>query len=155
MVKKIFRSQNDAWVGGVCGGLGDYLGVDSNLVRLFFVLLAIGGNGTGVLIYVLLWIILPREDQPRDATFQDTVRSGSAEIADRAQAMGEDFREMVNHPNPQAGLVVGAGLIIVGMVFLIENLHLPWLNWLDFDIIWPSLLILGGLALLIRHLRGG
>jgi hypothetical protein len=42
----------------------------------------------------------------------------------------------------------------MGAIFLLQNLHLPWLNWLDFDVIWPILLILGGIALLIRHWRG-
>jgi hypothetical protein len=61
---------------------------------------------------------------------------------------------MVTNPNPQAGLLIGAALVILGVVFLLQNLELPWLHWLDFDIIWPILIILGGIALLLRHRRG-
>jgi phage shock protein C len=45
-------------LGGVCGGLGEFFGIDPTLVRLFFVLLALLG-GHGVLIYLILWLIVP------------------------------------------------------------------------------------------------
>jgi phage shock protein C len=141
-------------IGGVCGGLARYLRIDSTLVRLFFILLALGGSGIGMFIYLLLWIIVPLEGQKREATLQDNVRSGSEEIAERAREMGDELRNMVRSPNPQAGLLIGVALIFMGAIFLLENLELPWLNWLDFDVIWPILLVLGGIALLIRHWRG-
>ncbi len=141
-------------IGGVCGGLAQYLRIDSTLVRLFFILLALGGSGIGALIYFLLWIIVPLEGQKREATLQDTVRTGSEEIAERARLMGDDLRNIVRNPNPQAGLLIGAALILLGIVYLLQNLKLPWLNWLDFSLIWPILLIVGGIALLIRHRRG-
>jgi phage shock protein C len=153
MDRKLYRSRENAMIAGVCGGLGRYLGIDPMLVRLFFVLLALGGNGIGVLIYLLLWIIVPLEGK-RDTTFEDTVRSGSLEIADQARAMGDELRQIVRKPNPQAGLIIGSALVILGVVFLLQNLNLPWFNWLDFNVIWPILLIMGGGALLIRHLRG-
>jgi hypothetical protein len=68
--------------------------------------------------------------------------------------MGDDLRQMVRRPNPRAGLIIGSALVVLGVVFLLQNLNLPWLNWLDTDVIWPILLIMGGGALLIRHLRG-
>ncbi len=91
MQARLFRSRNDCMVGGVCGGLAIYLQVDVTLVRLFFVLLAMAGGGIGVMVYLLLWIIVPLEGQERDATLEDTVRTGSEEIADRARAMGDDL----------------------------------------------------------------
>ena len=141
-------------IGGVCGGLAQYLRIDSTIVRLFFILLALGGSGIGLLIYFLLWIIVPLEGQKREATLQDTVRTGSEEIAERARLMGDDLRNIVRNPNPQAGLLIGVALILLGIVNLLKNLELPWLNWLDFDLVWPILLIVGGIALLVRHRRG-
>jgi len=141
-------------IAGVCGGLGAYLQIDPTLVRLFFVLIGLAGNGIGLFIYILLWIILPSEEQDQQASFEDTVRSGSAEIADRARAMGEELREMVQQPHPQTGLIVGAALIIAGLFYLLQNLNLPWLTWLDFNVMWPLLLVVGGIALLIRNRRG-
>jgi phage shock protein PspC (stress-responsive transcriptional regulator) len=142
-------------VGGVCGGLGEYLGIDPTLVRLFFILLAVTGSGIGILIYLLLWIILPPEEQVRNATFQDNVRSGSQEIADRTRAMGEDLRGLVRNPNPNASALVGISLIGLGVFYLIDRLNLPWLAWLNFDSLWPFLLIIAGLALIFRRTRGG
>ena len=154
MDNRLYRSSTDTMIGGVCGGLARYLRIDSTLVRLFFILLALGGSGIGVFIYLLLWIIVPLEGQKRESTLQDTVRSSSEEIAERARQMGDELRGIVRNPNPRAGLLIGTALIILGVVFLLENLKLPWLNWLDFDVIWPILLILGGITLLIRHRRG-
>lgn len=54
------RSLSDRWLGGVCGGLARFTGVDSWLWRLGFALLLIVG-GTGLLVYVLLWILVPEE----------------------------------------------------------------------------------------------
>jgi hypothetical protein len=40
------------------------------------------------------------------------------------------------------------------VVFLLQNLHIAWLRWLDFDLLWPGLLIVAGLALLLRRVKG-
>src|ERR1044071_5470859 len=49
------RSRTDSWLGGVCGGLAPATGLPAWLLRLVFALLAVCG-GTGLLLYVLLWI---------------------------------------------------------------------------------------------------
>ncbi len=54
------RSTSDRWLGGVCGGLGNFSGIDAWLWRLAFALLLILG-GTGLLLYVLMWILVPVE----------------------------------------------------------------------------------------------
>ena len=59
------RSRGDRWLGGVCGGLAPATGLPSWLWRLIFVALAACG-GTGLIAYVLLWILLPQEDAPLD-----------------------------------------------------------------------------------------
>lgn len=59
-VKKITRSKKDRIIGGVCGGLGEYFRVDSNLVRIVFIILAVWA-GSGILIYLALWALLPPE----------------------------------------------------------------------------------------------
>ena len=54
------RSRGDRWIGGVCGGFAKLTQVESWIWRLLLVLLAFFG-GTGVLIYILLWIFVPEE----------------------------------------------------------------------------------------------
>lgn len=58
--RKLYRSKNNRMIAGVCGGLGDYFNIDPTLVRLLFVLIGLTVGG-GVLIYLLLWLILPEE----------------------------------------------------------------------------------------------
>lgn len=58
VVHKLHRSITDKQVGGVCGGLGEYFGIDSSLVRVGFVVFTLAG-GAGILLYVILWAILP------------------------------------------------------------------------------------------------
>lgn len=54
------RSATDQWIGGVCGGLSNFTGMDTWLWRLAFALMLVLG-GTGLLLYVLLWILVPLE----------------------------------------------------------------------------------------------
>ncbi len=58
--KKLQRSVTDKLVAGVCGGLGKYFEIDPIIVRLVFVLLALAG-GPGVILYIILWVIMPEE----------------------------------------------------------------------------------------------
>lgn len=54
------RSRSDRWVGGVCGGIARSLGAETWILRLLLVILALFG-GTGLLVYILLWIFVPLE----------------------------------------------------------------------------------------------
>jgi phage shock protein C len=58
--KKLYRSTKNRVLGGVCGGLGEYFDIDPSLVRLLWLVIVFMGGG-GVLIYIILWIILPEE----------------------------------------------------------------------------------------------
>ncbi len=58
--KRLTRSESDRMVAGVAGGLAEYFDIDPALVRILFVIIAIFGGGiTGLLIYIVLWIIMP------------------------------------------------------------------------------------------------
>jgi len=58
--RRLYRSLRQRMIGGVCGGLGEYLAVDPTVIRILFVLAAILG-GHGVLLYLLLLILVPVE----------------------------------------------------------------------------------------------
>lgn len=55
----LFRNENDKVLGGVCSGLAHYLKIDPTVVRILFALITFGGFGSGVLLYIILWIVLP------------------------------------------------------------------------------------------------
>ena len=59
------RSRSDRWLGGVCGGLAPATGLPTWLWRLIFLAFALCG-GTGLMLYVLLWILVPKEDSHLD-----------------------------------------------------------------------------------------
>lgn len=58
MGNRLYRSFKDKMIGGVCGGLGEYLGVDPTIVRLLTALLTVIG-GISILVYLIAWIIIP------------------------------------------------------------------------------------------------
>ena len=60
-MKRLFRSQTDRKIGGVAGGLGEFLGIDATLLRLIFVFSVIF-MGTGLLLYLVMWLVVPEED---------------------------------------------------------------------------------------------
>ena len=68
--KRLYRKTNEQMLAGVCAGLADYLGVDLAIVRLIFVLLFFFG-GNGILIYVILWILMPLQPPYIDGEFKD------------------------------------------------------------------------------------
>ena len=61
---RLYRSTNDKMIAGVCGGLADFFGLDVSLVRLLLVIMGLLG-GHGVLVYIILWIVVPK--QPAEA----------------------------------------------------------------------------------------
>ena len=58
--KKLYRSIDERIVAGVCGGIAEYFKIDPVLVRIIFILLLFGA-GTGLLAYIIAWIIVPEE----------------------------------------------------------------------------------------------
>ena len=58
--RRLTRSPDDAWIGGVCSGLADYFGVDANLVRLLVVVGTVFGLGTLVIAYLAAWALVPQ-----------------------------------------------------------------------------------------------
>jgi phage shock protein PspC (stress-responsive transcriptional regulator) len=59
MEKKLYRSRKNRLLAGICGGLGDYFGVDPTVVRLIMVVAAIFSFGAGLLFYLIAWLIVP------------------------------------------------------------------------------------------------
>ena len=138
---RLYRSVDNRMIGGVCGGLGVYLNIDPVFIRLLFILLLFGSD-FGFILYLLLWIVIPEEGKAYG--FKDE------SLGDRVKSMGNDLQQAVTQPHPQAGIVLGIGLIIIGGLLFINQLNFSWLSWLDFDVLWPLLLIIGGVVLLLR-----
>lgn len=81
--KKLYRSNNDRWFAGVCGGIAEYFDLDPTLIRVLFILFgfAIGG---GLIIYLIMWLVIPQA--PEDAMGH----SPEEEIADPPESAEDE-----------------------------------------------------------------
>ncbi|MDP1694954.1 MAG: PspC domain-containing protein [Candidatus Woesearchaeota archaeon] len=58
--KKLYLSNKDRKIAGFCGGLAEYFNIDPTLMRLIYIVLTFISMGTGILVYLIAWIIVPR-----------------------------------------------------------------------------------------------
>ena len=129
-MKKLYRSRRESMISGVCGGLGQYLGIDPTIIRVFFVLLAFY-HMLGVWVYLVMALLLPTSPEGYEESIEYT-------------ALGE---------RTDTTKVIGGGLVVIGLLALISSLDLNFFSWLRFDNLWPLLLILFGAVLLARALN--
>ena len=61
-IRKFYRARDNKMIAGVCGGLAKHFGIDPLLVRIFFILL-IFANGIGIVLYIILFILAPKEPE--------------------------------------------------------------------------------------------
>ncbi len=66
-MKELKRSRTNRMIAGVCGGIGEYLDIDANVIRLIWVVVTVFTVGVGVLAYLLAWLIIPEETAPAAA----------------------------------------------------------------------------------------
>lgn len=156
MDKKLYRSREDRMIAGVCGGLGEYLAVDPVLIRLGFVMLLFA-TGVGFWAYIILWIIVPEQGR-QTTTPGETVQANVQEMADRAREFGQGIqRGLQNGRAPARGepssgpIILGAAFILLGALLLLNQLNL--FSWLKWSVMWPTLLIFIGAALLFSRLK--
>lgn len=135
---KIYRSNKDYMIGGVCGGLAEHFEIDPTIVRLIFIILSFGG-GSGVIIYLILWLVLPKEPSKKEKplSFEDE-REAEGDIKTRL----EDYNTRENR-----GSFLGVLILLVGLVALLNQIQPALIRW---EIFWPLLLILSGLYLIFR-----
>ena len=92
MKKKLYRSEKDYKIAGVCGGIAEYFDVDSTLVRLLTVIFVLLG-GAGVVVYIIAWIIIPKNPgQVSDDKF-DKIEESKEKIKKRAKEVAKEVKE--------------------------------------------------------------
>lgn len=161
--QKLYRSVKQRMLGGVAGGLAEYFDIDPVIVRLVFVLVAIAGGG-GVLVYVILWIVLP-ENTAQKYVFQDAKPgyrpaepfageanegAGSTEWNDNASTSSQEPYKYEVKEKRAGGLIGGLVLITLGCIFLIDR----FVPSIDFGDMWPILLVVIGAVIIASNLSG-
>lgn len=158
---RLYRIVNGKVIGGVAGGLAEFFGIDPTIIRIIFILLTIMGGG-GLLIYIILWIVVPERYNVYNPYNVNTGRPSSPTGTDSGR--GETYAgysagvppvikpdEFINTPVEKGrkldgSLIAGLVLILIGGFFLFER-FMPSLNFGDF---WPLLLVLIGAIMIIR-----
>jgi phage shock protein C len=161
-----FQRGQDRILGGVCSGLAHGFRIDPLWVRLGFVLLAFL-QGVGLLIYIVLWLVMPEQVEGKEGT-----RSGFDSMTDDLKRIGEELKGQFSRaPSPsqtasdqpatevsspsgtsaapmkRQSLALGVLLVVIGLILLGANT-----GFVQWSVIWPTVLILVGVLLLARTL---
>lgn len=121
---RLYRSESDKMIAGVCGGIADYFGVDSSLVRILFITITLFGGG-GIIIYVLLWAFIPSEIAARKSLPRKAVSTTSVRTTARS--------------------LFGLFVVLIGLYFLLANFGV--VMWLPVGKLWPLILIVIGIVM--------
>lgn len=134
---KLYRSESDRMIAGVCGGIATYFGVESSIVRLIFIAIILLG-GSGVIAYLVLWLVLPGESDTSNE-MEDIVKKNSAELKATASLVAKEAKETTNKSSKSVWslLLIGAGLVL-----LLQNFGFA--HYLMLDKTWPIILIVLG-----------
>ena len=142
MEKKLYRNENDQVIAGVASGIAEHLNVDATLVRVGFVLAVFAGL-SGVLIYIILWIVIPLKPYYINTDYR---------VNDDRQPPPafEGYRPPVKQGNGR--IIAGGILLFLGAFFLARELNLiPY--WLSIHRLWPLALIIPGILILSKSKR--
>lgn len=132
--RRLERSHDDRVIAGVCGGLGEYLGVDAVLIRIAALILVFAG-GAGIVLYLIGWVAMP------EAALTPAAPGGVA--TEPAAATAPEERR-------SGAFVLGLVFVVLGVFFLVDQ---AWPDFLSWKYIWPLALIAVGAVILLRPRR--
>lgn len=173
---RLYRSTSQRMLGGVAAGLAGYFGIDANIVRLVFLLLAFVTAGGFAFVYLLLWLLIPGTGS--------TATEVNQIVNENMNDMGAQFRSFTGASAGQTGTVGNGGaaqpntgtngapaqlpqaaqpgapahpgqmnpataLIVIGGIFLLINLG--FFRWFSWGIWWPLVLIGLGVMMVSRR----
>jgi phage shock protein C len=145
MEKKLTRSRNKKVIAGIAGGLGEYLNIDPIIIRIIIVLITIF-HGIGLLIYIIMWIVIPEEsynDFFTENKFEEPSDIGQ-NIKDEANKVADEIKMQSTSSNGR--IIFGVILILIGAIFLFER----FFPFFDFEFVFGFGMVILGLALLFN-----
>lgn len=153
--KKLYRSRHDRIIAGVCGGLGEYFGLDPVLFRISFLLLTFVG-GSGILLYVILVFIVPlHSGDTAMPNGGEKVEEFAKEVGERAKNLAHEFvggkSESENHKKEKGASgrnIFGLFLVSAGLLIFLNAL-LPG-ELFQWSLVWPALIFFLGISILLR-----
>jgi phage shock protein C len=148
-MRRLYRSQNDRIIAGVCGGLGIHFGISPLLFRVLFILLSAAG-GFAVPLYLIMWIVIPDAREVFTAEEQRLDREVTEHKSDTTRLNPTPPADWTVEPTPRGRadwpVLIGVVLVAIGLMVLLRNLGL--FSWLR--VLAPVAVIALGIALLIE-----
>jgi phage shock protein PspC (stress-responsive transcriptional regulator) len=155
MGNKLYRSDKDRMLFGVCGGLAKYFGIDSSLMRIIVILLALA-TGIGILVYFIMAFIVPLEGSTK-TTPKEIVLENVEEAKTTVQGLGQNIKDTFSGKQPesqetektqtQRRNIFGVILIVVGVFLLLGTFGI--FHWAFWSVIWPAVLIVIGVVIIV------
>lgn len=148
--KKLYKSRDDKWFGGVCGGIGEYFEVDSIIIRIVAIILGLVTSGILIFIYLLLCFLIPYEPI-REYTMHSKKFSSFYSNSSGVNGYNTNFNssaynfedEKINKNKNQQK--IGLFLIVIGVILFLGNVLPKYMS----DFIVPVCLLISGLLLII------
>ena len=181
MEKRLFRNEHDKMIAGVASGLADYMQMDLTVVRLLFVLGTFGLFGTGLLVYIVMWIITPVNNDPIakynqfNEYFQKNKNTSSMFNSPNAfnnptnsgpqtkwntENVGTDFNQandfkQFQKTNDTGRTIGGLILLVLGVYFLLRELNVmpEWFNIFKIYKLRPLAIVAIGISLIFKNQR--
>ena len=126
-MKKLYRSNTDKIIWGVCGGLGEYFKIDSVIIRILFILMFLAW-GTGLFFYIILAIMMPKTSKKTEAV--------------------EEKKE----ENNKFRFLLGIFLALIGVNIMLTSIfNFNMFSFIDWKIILSAFLILIGLKIIFEN----
>jgi len=183
MEKRLFRNEHDKVVAGVSSGLAEYMQADITIIRLLFVLSTFFLAGAGLLVYIVMWIVVPVNNDPvakynkfneffqknqdnsmfnSPNAFNNPSNSGEQTKWNTPNA-GPEFNNQFNQnnfnqfskSNDTGRTIGGLVLLILGIYFLLRQLDIvpEWFNIFRIYKLWPLAIVAVGISLIFRNQR--
>ena len=159
MKSRLERSTSNRVIGGVCGGIAEYLAVDPTLVRVVFVFTAFITAGLFVLGYIVLLVLMPQPGQaapftsnPPPASAADTTAPMDASSTATTPATVAPVDPAVHAAEAERRrMAFGYILIALGAAFLLSNAGV--FRFVQWQFLWPLVLIGIGILFLVQRVR--
>ena len=159
MEKRLYRSQSDRMIAGVCGGLAEYFDIDPTIVRVVAVL-SVFVSGLGILAYIILAIVVPSESS-KAAEPKDTIKENVEEMKETASKLGRELQSTLSGEESESEEVAkvrhrrrnlfGIILIVIGVLCLLGSFDFFW--WFRWGYLWPIILVAIGVLIILGTRR--
>lgn len=136
--KKLYRSNTDYVISGVCGGLAEYFGIDAIIIRIIFIMFALAGGG-GLIIYILMVLLLPN--------YGENENDLTKEIKSKVKNVASEIKKEVKIKRDGGRTILGLIVFMIGSI-LLWNHFFPYT--IRFEVFWPSMMVVFGLWMILK-----